>query len=187
MLEQLFTASGKEKGDGTERSEQLFGNVTIENLEEEPSTRNTRLMRRMEDWHIVENRGSGIKAIWQAMRTANLEPPRFNDRRTSFWVTFRNHTLMSPEAIAWLNQFANLPANDRHFHRSTLAPLGNTEIDPRIGNRELTNVEPIQPRGKDCPIECHLLFLGMMLSPNVACSGRKTFPAARAWGLQVTG
>jgi ATP-dependent DNA helicase RecG len=72
----------------------LFGNVTVENLEEEHSTRNTRLMRMMEDLHIVENCGSGIKAMLQAMRTANLEPPRFNDRRTSFWVTFRNHTLI---------------------------------------------------------------------------------------------
>src|SRR2546426_6100525 len=91
----------------------LFGNVTVENLEEEHSTRNTRLMRMMEDWHIVENRGSGIKTMLQATRTANLEPPRFNDRRTSCWVTFRNHTLMSPEAITWLNQFADQALEDR--------------------------------------------------------------------------
>src|SRR6478672_2540667 len=31
----------------------LFGNVTVENLEEEHSTRNARLMRMMEDMHIV--------------------------------------------------------------------------------------------------------------------------------------
>src|SRR5438067_3959214 len=55
----------------------LFGNVTVENLEEEHSTRNARLMRMMEDMHIVENRGSGIKAMLQEMRAANLEPPRF--------------------------------------------------------------------------------------------------------------
>lgn len=34
----------------------------------------------------------------------------FADRQE---VTFRNHTLMSPEAITWLNQFARLPLNDR--------------------------------------------------------------------------
>jgi ATP-dependent DNA helicase RecG len=87
----------------------LFGNVTVENLEEEHSTRNVRLMRMMEDMHIVENRYSGIKTMLQAMRTASLEPPRFQDRRSSFWLTFRNHTLMNPQAIAWLNQFANSP------------------------------------------------------------------------------
>lgn len=91
----------------------LYGNVTEENLEEESSTRNSVLMRLMEDIHLVENRGSGIRAMLEAMRRANLEPPRFEDKRSSFWVTFRNHTLMSPEAITWLNQFARLALNDR--------------------------------------------------------------------------
>ena len=63
--------------------------------------------------HLVENQGSGIRAMLEAMRRANLEPPRFDDKRSSFWVTFRNHTLMSPEAVTWLNQFATLPLNDR--------------------------------------------------------------------------
>jgi ATP-dependent DNA helicase RecG len=76
----------------------LYGNVTEENLEEEHSTRNRLLMRMREDAHLVENRGSGIKTMMEAMRQANLEPPRFQDKRSSFWVTFRNHMLMSPEA-----------------------------------------------------------------------------------------
>jgi ATP-dependent DNA helicase RecG len=91
----------------------LFGNVTVENMEDEQSTRNARLMRMMEDVHIVENRGSGIRAMLDALRGANLEPPRFDDRRSSFQVTFRNHTLMNPEAIAWLNQFAHVWIDDR--------------------------------------------------------------------------
>jgi len=91
----------------------LHGNVTLENIEEEHSTRNARLMRMMEDLHIVENRGSGIKAMVRALREANLEPPSFEDRRASFRVTFRNHTLMSPDAMRWLNQLAALPLNDR--------------------------------------------------------------------------
>jgi ATP-dependent DNA helicase RecG len=90
----------------------LFGNVTEENLETEHSTRNCALMRLMEDLHLVENRGSGIKAMLEAMRNANLEPPRFDDRRSSFCVTFKNHTLMSPGAIAWLNRFAAVPLSD---------------------------------------------------------------------------
>lgn len=91
----------------------LFGNVTVENLEEEHSTRNARLMRMMEDMHIVENRGTGIKAMLKATREANLEPPGFSDRRSSFQVTLRNHTLMNPESIAWLNQFSGFPLDDR--------------------------------------------------------------------------
>ena len=91
----------------------LFGNITIDNLDEEQSTRNARLMRLMEDLHIVENRGNGIQSILQAMRDANLKPPGFDDKRASFWVTLHNHTLMDPEAIQWLNQFSHHPLNDR--------------------------------------------------------------------------
>jgi len=39
----------------------LFGNVTVDNLEDEHSTRNARLMRMMEDMQVVENRGSGYQ------------------------------------------------------------------------------------------------------------------------------
>lgn len=86
----------------------LFGNGTEETLEEEQSTRNRILLRLMEDAHLVENRDSGVRAMIDAMRPLNLEPPRFQDRRTSFLVTFRNHTLMGPEAIAWLNRLADI-------------------------------------------------------------------------------
>jgi ATP-dependent DNA helicase RecG len=119
----------------------LFGNVTVENLEEEHSTRNARLMRMMEDLHIVENRGSGIKGMLQAMRAANLEPPRFSDRRSSFLVTFRNHTLMNPRAIAWLNQFAHLPVNDRQ--RLTLVYLRQQEQITNSDYRRLNHVDVI--------------------------------------------
>jgi len=43
------------------------GNVTVENVEEEHSTRNTRLMRMMEDRHIVENRGREARPSASAM------------------------------------------------------------------------------------------------------------------------
>lgn len=119
----------------------LFSTVTVENIEEEHSTRNARLMRMMEDLHIVENRGSGIKTMLQAMRAANLEPPRFNDRRSSFLVTFRNHTLMNPEAIAWLNQFTNLPLNDRQ--RLTLVYLRQQEQITNSEYRRLHRVDTL--------------------------------------------
>lgn len=131
----------------------LYGNVTEDTLEEEQSTRNRVLMQLMEevrlmgDRHLVENRGTGIRTMLEAMRQANLEPPRFQDRRTSFWVTFRNHTLMSPEAITWLNQFAELPINDhqrlalvylRHNDQLTNSDYQRlNHIDSVTANREL--------------------------------------------------
>ena len=119
----------------------LFGNVTEENLEEEHSTRNARLMRMMEDMHIVENRGSGIRAMLMVMREANLEPPRFDDRRSSFRVTFRNHTLMNPEAIAWLNQFSDIVLDDRQ--RLALAYLRQRRQITNSDYRRLNRVEAI--------------------------------------------
>src|SRR5262245_13602281 len=119
----------------------LFGNVTVENLEEEHSTRNARLMRMMEDMHVTENRGSGISAMLRAMRDANLEPPQFADRRTSFLVTFRNHTLLNPEAIAWLNQFAHRQLNDRQ--RLTLVYLRQHDQITNSDYRRLNRVDAV--------------------------------------------
>jgi ATP-dependent DNA helicase RecG len=125
----------------------LHGSVTVDSLESEQSTRNRILMKLMEDLHLVENRGSGVAAMISSMHDANLEPPRFEDRRSSFWVTFRNHTLMNPEMVRWLNQFAGTPMNDRQ--RLALAYLRQNEkftnsdyrrvarVDPVVANREL--------------------------------------------------
>ncbi len=125
----------------------LYGNVTEDTIENEQSTRNRLLMRMMEDLHLVENRGSGIRSMLEAMRQANLEPPRFQDKRSSFWVTFRNHTLMSPPAIVWLNQFAGQPLNDhqrlalvylRHNEQMTNSDYQRlNHVDSVTANREL--------------------------------------------------
>lgn len=69
------------------------------------------------------------KRIYEALREANLEPPRFDDRRTSFRVTFKNHTLMTPEATEWLNHYRDVPLNDQQ--RKALVYLRN--------NRRITN------------------------------------------------
>lgn len=127
----------------------LHGNVTLDNLEHEHSTRNARLMRILEDLRVVENRGSGIAAMIGALRAANLEPPTFDDRRSSFLVTFRNHTLMNPDTVRWLNQFAALPFNDRQ--RVALAYLRQhrrmTNSDYRRLNRTESSVAGQELRG----------------------------------------
>ena len=94
--------------------------MTLDNLEDEHSTRNARLMRMMEDMHVVENRGSGISAMLHAMREANLESPRFDDRRASFNITLHNHTLMTREAIKWLNQYAEGEGNTERLCRGVI-------------------------------------------------------------------
>jgi len=61
------------------------------------SARNPLLVRFLEDLGPMENRGSGIRAMLRSLRLAHLEPPQFDDQRTSFKVTFYNHTLLSQE------------------------------------------------------------------------------------------
>jgi ATP-dependent DNA helicase RecG len=119
----------------------LYGNVTEDTLEEEQSTRNRLLMRLMEDLHLVENRGSGIKTMIDAVRKANLEPPRLKDKRTSFWVTFRSHTLMSPESVSWLNQFASLPLNDRQ--RLALVYMKNNDKITNSDYQRLNHINSV--------------------------------------------
>jgi ATP-dependent DNA helicase RecG len=66
----------------------LYGRVTIDKLQEGQSTRNRLLMHLMEDIHLVENRGSGIDAMLDAMQNRGLPAPVFEDRRTAFLVKF---------------------------------------------------------------------------------------------------
>jgi len=92
----------------------LFGDLTVETLDEaSPSTRNPNIMRVLQDLGYVEQRGTGIRRMIAEMRQANLEPPHFKDGGTYFVVTLKNHTLLDEETLAWLNQFASYPLNDR--------------------------------------------------------------------------
>jgi hypothetical protein len=94
---------------------------------------------------VMESAGSAEKAlpfyeqVLAMYRQANLEPPTFDDRRASFLVIFRNHTLMSPEAIRWLNQFAALPLHDRQ--RVALAYLRQHDRITNADYRRLNRVE----------------------------------------------
>ncbi|HMA34954.1 MAG TPA: ATP-binding protein, partial [Chloroflexia bacterium] len=128
----------------------LYGTVTEMTIEEEQSTRNRVLMRLMEDFRFAENRGSGIRAIIASMREANLEPPRLQDKRTSFWVVLRNHPLMNPETTAWLDELPGQPLGEHK--RSGLAYLRHNaqmgindyqrlnEIDAVTAHRELRSL-----------------------------------------------
>ena len=75
----------------------------------------------------------------EAMRQANLEPPRFHDKRSSFWVVFRSHSLMDPESAMWLQQFADASLNDRQ--RLALVYLRHNERMANDDYRRLNRVD----------------------------------------------
>ena len=92
----------------------LYGRVTIDKLQEGQSTRNRLLMHLMEDVHLVENRGSGIDAMLDAMHIANLQPPSFEDKRTSFLVVLYNAPLISDEEriLAYIREHGSIKRAD---------------------------------------------------------------------------
>jgi ATP-dependent DNA helicase RecG len=61
---------------------------------------------------VCENRGTGITAMLEALRTAGMEPPRFDDRHTTFRLTFSNTGLLDAVTLAWLNRFAAYNLSD---------------------------------------------------------------------------
>ncbi|MSP14318.1 MAG: hypothetical protein EXR62_15365 [Chloroflexi bacterium] len=99
--------------------------LTVENLTYEQYTRNPHIMRLMEDYGYVERRGVGIDAIIQAMQSAGLPPPTFEDRQTSFWVTLRSTTMRrAPE-------FTRMGLNERQVEA-----LDTLQQQGRLTNRE---------------------------------------------------
>jgi len=89
----------------------LFGPVTVDSLGEEgiSSARNATLIKLLEDVPlpgetrtVCENRGSGIRSMLDAILSAGMSPPQFEDRVSSFVVTFPNHTLLSEETLRWI-------------------------------------------------------------------------------------
>jgi ATP-dependent DNA helicase RecG len=92
----------------------LFGPVTLDSLGEPgvSSSRNATLFRLLQDTPlpdggpVCENLGSGIPVMVRELRAIGLPPPRFADSPVRFEVTFLNHTLLDPEALAWVGRVA---------------------------------------------------------------------------------
>jgi ATP-dependent DNA helicase RecG len=84
----------------------LYGPVNVERLGEEgiSSTRNQVLMKLLEDTTapddgrlVCENRGSGISAMLNDLRSAGIESPQFVDRISTFTVTIVSRRSTQPE------------------------------------------------------------------------------------------
>lgn len=121
----------------------LFGTVTLDNIDQPDvqQARNSALIRIAEDLGIAENRGGGVGAIIASMRRHNLSPPHFRTSLSRFSLTFRNHHLLSSEALRWLDSIEvdNLNSNQK-------LALVYTKNEGRIANRDyqrLCGVDPI--------------------------------------------
>ena len=60
----------------------------------------------------LPNRGTGIITMLESLRRAGLQPPRFEDRRTTFKVIATNATLLDEPVLNWLNQLRTIQLSD---------------------------------------------------------------------------
>lgn len=71
--------------------------------------RNPKLAAVLHETDYAETKGSGIRAIRQAMTDAGLSPPTFESNRDddAFVVTFLFHHFLTPEDLTWLGRFSD--------------------------------------------------------------------------------
>jgi ATP-dependent DNA helicase RecG len=90
----------------------LYGPVEIDRLGQGgvSSARNALLLKLLEDvpnrtgGTVVENRGSGIPAMVQALRAAGMAGPTFRDEISFFEVVFPNAALLDDDTVRWLTE-----------------------------------------------------------------------------------
>ncbi|HEY1686486.1 MAG TPA: ATP-binding protein [Tepidisphaeraceae bacterium] len=73
-------------------------------------TRNEKIAAVLHETRYAETKGSGIRAMREAMNKQNLSPPTFESDREkdTFVVTFLFHHFLNPDDIQWLGHFSDL-------------------------------------------------------------------------------
>lgn len=138
----------------------LFGPVTVDDLGKPgvQASRNLFLMNILEDLPagpngeaLCEHRGSGIAAMVALLRRLGMRPPVFEDRLTTFSVTFSNASLLDGDTLRWLEEYTRgmSLSDSQHFALAYLrhhAHISNPEycrltgVDSRIATRELADL-----------------------------------------------
>jgi ATP-dependent DNA helicase RecG len=121
----------------------LGGHLTVDNMVYEQYTRNPHIMRMLEDTGYVERRGLGVDQMIHSMAKAGREPPIFENRGSSFWVTFKGEPPSRP-----LPDLARLGLNDRQIraveHLRTYGRLTNRDYQQEFGVSERTALYDLQ-------------------------------------------
>lgn len=76
--------------------------------------RNPKIAAVLHETRFAETKGSGIRAMREALTQAGLSPPTFESDRDkdTFVVTFLFHHFLSPEDVKWLGNFADLELSE---------------------------------------------------------------------------
>lgn len=121
----------------------LGGHLTVDNLAYEQYTRNPHIMDLLEHYGYVERRGLGVDQMIRAMSDAGLEPPVFENRGSSFWVSLHGQPPPHP-----LPDLARLGLNDRQIravgYLRRKGRLSNREYQKQFGVSERTALYDLQ-------------------------------------------
>jgi ATP-dependent DNA helicase RecG len=114
----------------------LGGHLTVENIAYEQYTRNPHIMRLLEDFGYVERRGLGVDQMIHAMTSAGMDPPVFENRGSSFWVTLRGRPPSRP-----LPDMSGMDLNDRQIQA-----VSYLRTHDRLTNREYQKLFDVAER-----------------------------------------
>lgn len=114
----------------------LGGRVTVDNIAYEQYTRSPHIMRLLEEYGYVERRGLGVDQMIRSMTRAGLEPPVFENRRSSFWVTLHGKPPAQP-----LPDLESLGLNDRQIRA-----VAYLQKHDRLANREYQKLFGVSER-----------------------------------------
>jgi ATP-dependent DNA helicase RecG len=130
----------------------LYGGVTVDELKEGQSTRNLLLVQLMEDVHLVENRGSGIDAMLEAMQKRGLPAPVFEDKRTAFLVRFyqvKPGSLALSDAELKVLAYAKEHGSIRRAEAQKLLAIGDTKAGYMLQKMQKSGLLRKEGRFKD--------------------------------------
>lgn len=121
----------------------LGGHLTVDNIAYEQFTRNPHIVRLLEEFGYVERRGLGVDQMIHSMAGAGLEPPVFENRGSSFWVTLKGRPPTRP-----LPDLSGLGLNDRQAravaYLRTHSRLTNRDYQQEFGVSERTALYDLQ-------------------------------------------
>jgi ATP-dependent DNA helicase RecG len=121
-------------------------------------SRNEKIAAVLHDTRYAETKGSGIRAMREAMSLENLSPPTFESDREkdNFVVTFLFHHFLNPDDIQWLGHFSDLDLTEDEQKALVFArELGAMS---NAAYRDLNRVETLVASGHLRKLRDHGLF-----------------------------
>lgn len=121
-------------------------------------TRNEKIAAVLHETRYAETKGSGIRAMREAMSKQSLSPPTFESDREkdTFVVTFLFHHFLNPDDIKWLGHFSELDLSEDE--QKALVFAREISAINNAAYRDINRVETLVARGHLRKLRDHGLF-----------------------------